>query len=86
MNLSRRLSALDAMFVGIETRELHMHVGALLLFDVGPLATAEGGVDFERIAQHMDATLEHLPNYRRRLRSIPGLRDLAHLRYSAQEQ
>lgn len=74
MNLSRRLSALDAMFVGIETHELHMHVGALLLFETGPLATPEGGVDFDRIAEHMDAILENLPNYRRRLRSIPGLR------------
>ncbi len=74
MSLARRLSALDAMFVGIETREIHMHVGALLMFERGALATAEGGVDFDRIAEYMDATLDDLPNYRRRLREIPGLR------------
>ena len=71
---SDRLSALDAMFVGIETTELHMHVGAVLVFEAGPLANADGGVDFERIASYLETALVHLPNYRRRLKPTPGLR------------
>jgi WS/DGAT/MGAT family acyltransferase len=71
---SHRLSALDAMFVGIETNELHMHVGAVLVFEAGPLANEEGGIDFERMSKYMETALVHLPNYHRRLKPTPGLR------------
>lgn len=71
---STRLSALDAMFIGIETTELHMHVGAVLVFEAGPLATKEGGVDFERIARYIEQALTDVPNYRQRLKKTPGLR------------
>ena len=71
---SHRLSALDAMFVGIETNELHMHVGAVLVFESGPLANEDGGVDFERISSYLETALVHLPNYHRRLKPTPGLR------------
>ena len=71
---STRLSALDAMFVGIETSELHMHVGAVLVFEAGPLATPDGGIDSERIAQRIEQALTKLPNYRQRLKKTPGLK------------
>ncbi len=71
---STRLSALDAMFVGIETAELHMHVGAVLVFEAGPLATEDRGIDFDRITCHIEAALATVPNYRQRLKKTPGLR------------
>jgi len=65
-----------------------MHVGGLLIFEAGPLATDEGGVDFERIASYLDQTLTHLPHYRQRLKEIPGIKhhvwvddEHFHLRY-----
>ena len=61
------------MFVGIETSDLHMHVGAVLVFDSGPLGTAKGGVDFERIAQYLEQALAGFPTYRQRLQKTPGL-------------
>jgi WS/DGAT/MGAT family acyltransferase len=73
MSDSQRLSALDALFVGIETNEVHMHVGALLVFERGPLGNEDGGVDFEQIAEYLETALVKLPNYHRRLRRTPGL-------------
>ncbi len=72
--MSTRLSALDAMFVGIETTQLHMHVGGVLILESGPLANDAGGVDFERITAYLEQALIHLPNYRQRLKKTPGLR------------
>lgn len=91
---TNRLSALDAMFVGIETSQLHMHVGAVLVLESGALETDAGGVDFDRISQFLDKALESYPIYRQRLRKTPGLRHpvwvddehfrlLYHLRHTA---
>lgn len=55
------------MFVGIETNRLHMHVGALLIFETGPLRKPEGGVDFERLSKYLGQAMSSLPNYHRRL-------------------
>ena len=46
-----RLTALDSAFLGIEDGNAHMHIGAVALFDVGPLAAGKGGIDFERIVE-----------------------------------
>ena len=48
-----RLSALDASFIAIEDVNTHMHVAAALIFDAGPLGTAEGGLDMERIRAYI---------------------------------
>ncbi len=69
----QRLSALDASFLGIETQSSHMHVGALLTFEAGPLATDTGGIDFARICSYMEAALDRIPRYRQRIEWIPGL-------------
>lgn len=74
MSHYERLSALDASFLGIETEHAHMHVGALIVLEGGPLATADGGVDFERIKNFLHGALCVLPRYRQRLEFVPGLR------------
>ncbi len=70
---SERLSALDSAFLAIEEGGAHMHIGALATLDAGPLATAEGGLDFERILAHVGNGLATVPRYRQRLLAAPGL-------------
>ena len=70
----QRLSALDASFLGIETERAHMHVGALVVLEAGPLATADGGVDFATLNRYFEAVIAKLPRYRQKLAWVPGLR------------
>lgn len=67
-----RLSALDASFLHLEDENCHMHIGAVALFTGAPLATAEGGVDIERIRNAIAAGIHRIPRYRQRLMWIPG--------------
>lgn len=66
-----RLSALDNSFLGIEDGVSHMHIGSVATFEHGPFATAEGGVDVEKIRALMEAELHRVPRYRQRLRRTP---------------
>jgi len=66
-----RLTALDASFIAIEDVNTHMHVAAALIFEPGSLATAEGGLDMERIRAYIASRLHLIPRYRQRLAYIP---------------
>jgi diacylglycerol O-acyltransferase len=66
-----RLSALDASFLGLEDESYHMHVGSVMIFDVGPLRTSSGGVDIERVRDTIEAHLHRVPRLRQRLAYIP---------------
>jgi len=66
-----RLSALDDSFLEIENGSSHMHIGSVAIFDGGPLATPEGGVDIERVRALMRAVLHRIPRYRQRLGWTP---------------
>ena len=63
----KRLSALDALFLYMETPETPMHVGSLTIFK--PSGSQEGL--FERFRAHTAARLDLLPSYRRRLEPTP---------------
>jgi len=65
------LSAQDRLFLLCETGNAHMHVGAALIFDRGPLSKPAGSVDFERIRRHVAARLKDIPRYRQRLSFAP---------------
>ncbi|HZP39901.1 MAG TPA: wax ester/triacylglycerol synthase family O-acyltransferase [Candidatus Binatia bacterium] len=65
------LTAADRSFLAFETASCHMHLGGTALFDVGPLATPEGGVDVERLRAHVGARLHLIPRYRQRLAWVP---------------
>jgi len=67
----QRLSAQDGSFLHFERRATPMHVAAVALFEEGPLATPGGGIDFERIAAHIESRLSQLPRYRSRLAHTP---------------
>jgi WS/DGAT/MGAT family acyltransferase len=70
---AERLSALDTSFLTLEDQNAHMHIGAVALFDAGPLAGPEGGVDIERIRRLMEAGLHRIPRYRQRIARMPVL-------------
>jgi len=66
-----RLTAMDATFLELEDEHASMHVGAVVLFDVGPLATPEGGVDIARLREYIEAVITKVPRYRQRLHITP---------------
>jgi diacylglycerol O-acyltransferase / wax synthase len=70
--MSRRLSALDASFLALETPTAHMHVGWVAVFS----ASAEGRLpSFSELRDNIELRLARAPRYRQKLASVPlGLR------------
>ncbi len=66
-----RLSALDNSFLLLERPNACMHVASLALYEAAPLASAEGGVDFERIRAALAGILHRIPRYRQKLAWVP---------------
>ena len=65
------LSAQDSSFLSFETRDTHMHVGAIAVFEAAPLRSKSGGLEIERLCSHVDTRLRTLPRYRQRLEFTP---------------
>src|SRR5262245_55971611 len=66
-----RLSAQDATFLWAERDNAPMHVGAVAIFETGPLRNADGGVDFARYRAALESVLHWIPRYRQKLAWIP---------------
>jgi diacylglycerol O-acyltransferase len=66
-----RLSAQDNSFLLFEKPGLYMHVSSTQIFDLGPLETSEGGVDFGQIKRFIASILHRIPRYRQKLQWIP---------------
>jgi WS/DGAT/MGAT family acyltransferase len=66
-----RLSALDQSFLAFETPNAYMHVAITAIFEPGSLATAQGGIDVDRIRRHIASRLHLIPRYRQRLMRTP---------------
>ncbi len=66
-----RLSAQDSSFLVFESPTTHMHVGGLAIFEAGPLTTARGRLDIDRIRRHIAWRLHLVPRYRQRLAFVP---------------
>ena len=71
---AERLSALDQSFLALEEGRSHMHIGGVAIFEAGPLKTASGGIDIDRIMRLMEAGLYRIPRYRQRLAWTPGFK------------
>jgi diacylglycerol O-acyltransferase len=69
--LYERLTAADEVFLDLEASASHMHVGAVCLYDLAPLQTAAGGLDFPRLYRQTEAALPLVPRFRQRLAAIP---------------
>ncbi|MAG30233.1 MAG: wax ester/triacylglycerol synthase family O-acyltransferase, partial [Deltaproteobacteria bacterium] len=65
------LSFQDNGFLQAETSNLHMHVSSTLVFESGPLATEEGGLDAQAIKESIVDVLHRIPRYRQRLHWVP---------------
>ena len=74
---SDRLTALDKSFLDLESENVHMHVGTVAIFESGPLAREDGGLDFERILEFAQAGLQNAPRFRQKLATVPLTGDLA---------
>jgi WS/DGAT/MGAT family acyltransferase len=68
-----RLSAQDLSFLVGETPAAPMHVAGIQILELGPLATASGGVDFAAVRRGYEAVLHRIPRYRQKLVWTPLL-------------
>src|SRR5580704_12669246 len=66
-----RLSPLDRTFLDLEYPETHMHVAGVTIFEAGPLRTADGGIDIEKIRLYVASRLHLMPRYRQKIARIP---------------
>jgi diacylglycerol O-acyltransferase len=66
-----RLSDEAATLLNRETSRNFLHSGATLIFEPGPLARPDGGVDFEAIRAAIESRLHRVPSYRQKLGWIP---------------
>ncbi len=66
-----RLSDECADYLENESSRRREHTTMILIFDSGPFATKEGGVDFEKIREIVNARLPELPRLRAKLRRVP---------------
>jgi WS/DGAT/MGAT family acyltransferase len=66
-----RLTAFDATFLEIEDENVHMHVGAVSIFEGGALFRADGGIDFARIRRLAAPGIGRHPRFRQRLEHVP---------------
>ena len=66
-----RLSAVDMMFLDIESPNVHMHVAAIALFETGPLANPDGTLAFDRIRKKIECALEVSPRFKQKLTRVP---------------
>ena len=69
---SERLSATDALFLEIEDPAVHMHVGAVALFESEPLRNAAGHLDIERLRTFIDRALFASPRCRQKIAWVPN--------------
>lgn len=67
-----RLSDESANYLDNESSRRREHTAMILVFEAGPLATEEGGADYARIREIVEARLVELPRLRTKLRRVPG--------------
>ena len=66
-----RLSDHDSACLQAETASLPMHTSTLQIFEAGPLAAADGGIDFAKIRDLIASKLHRMPRLRQRLLGAP---------------
>lgn len=72
-SLFDRLTSLDRAFLDIESGPLHMHVGAVAVFDGTGLVGPDGALDAATLRHHVAASLARVPRFRQRVHALPPL-------------
>lgn len=67
------LSATDRAFLSIESAEMGMHVGAVMLFEGGDLVGPDGALAMDLVHRRVAAALDGAPRLRQKVREVPGL-------------
>ncbi len=68
-----RLSSLDRAFLTIESGPLHMHVGAVAIFDGKALVGPDGALDVTSIRASIASAIASLPRFKQHVHTIPLL-------------
>ena len=66
-----RLSAMDTSFLVLEKPWSPLHVSATLIYEAGPMAKADGGIDISAYRDATESVLHRIPRYRQKLEWIP---------------
>lgn len=69
-----RMSGTDASFLRVESDVYPMHVGALMIFEGGPMVGQHGEVDRDRLMRHVTSLVGQIPRLRQRVHWMKGLR------------
>lgn len=66
-----RLSAQDNSFLVAEQTNTPLHITAVGIYELGNVATHDGGVDIRRFKRFIEAKLHEIPRYRQKLMWVP---------------
>jgi diacylglycerol O-acyltransferase / wax synthase len=66
-----RLCAMDTSFLILEKPWSPLHVSATLIYEAGPMAKPEGGIDISAYRDATESVLHLIPRYRQKLDWIP---------------
>jgi len=69
MKGAEKLTPLDASFLHLETRNTHMHIGGVAIFERSPIGSGEALYD--AIVRFIEARLDLMPRYRQRVAFLP---------------
>ena len=65
------LRAMDRQFLAMEDANIHKHVSGFSVYELEPLRSELGGVEFGAFRDAIAAALDRIPRYRQRLHSTP---------------
>ena len=65
------LGGMDRQFLEMENANTPMHVSGFSLYELDPLRSETGGVDFETFRKAIEGALERIPRYRQKLAYTP---------------
>jgi len=65
----QRLTSLDSSFLHLETRNTHMHIGGVAIFEPGPWKSHQERYD--ALCHHIEPRLDLMPRYRQKVAFLP---------------
>lgn len=68
------LSPQDASFLAFEKPNIHMSVGAVMIFEIGSFRSPAGSVDVEKFTRYIHSRIANIPRTRQRLSATTILR------------